>query len=35
MDICITEFQSKDAFHFIPVHSCLSDIADVCVGEAT
>ena len=35
MDICITEFQSKDALDFIPALSCLYGHADEHVDEAT
>ena len=35
MDICITKFQSKEAFDFIPALSCLSGLTDECVGEGT
>ena len=34
MDVCIAEFQSKDALDFIPALSCLSGLADKYVGEA-
>ena len=42
MDICIAEFQSKDALDFIPVLSCLGGLVDeygvvamsICLGQA-
>ena len=33
MDICITEFQSKDTLDFIPAISCLGGLMDEHVGE--
>ena len=34
VDIGIAEFQSQDAFDFIPALPCLSGLVDECVGNA-